>query len=267
MSTEAHFGLRQVERQLSRNALAYIETQQDLLLHLDLCTGLMAKISQLVDALDDSDADLSVIRSLTIRAGNHFTTGVALMLRGQVQAGVVMLRDVVETAFLVDFFGYEPHRIAEWRDQRDIRLKKYRPSDVRKLLDEKLGLKSSRRHTIYDAFCKFAAHPDPMGFPLQKPKSEATAKLGPFLDADLLRAGLEEAALVAVVAGLAFSDWARPRVPTLIWLGFYSLAMNWRERFEGATDPNKGDVHAMLDLLLAEHYGQADQGTQTSNDP
>lgn len=254
MSTEAHFGLRQVERKLSRHALAYIEDQQDLLVHLDLCTGLMAQLSQLVDALNEGDEDIQVIRSLTIRAGNHFTTAISLMLRGQVQAGVVMLRDVVETAFLVDLFGYEPHRIAEWRDSHDVRKKDYRPFEVRKLLDAKMGMKNSRRNTIYETFSKFAAHPDPTGFPLQKPKSAARATLGPFLDADLLRAGLEEGALVAVVAGLAFSDWARPRIPTLIWLGFYSLAMSWRERFEGAPNPSQAEVNAILDALLAEHY-------------
>src|SRR5690606_31983370 len=117
------------------------------------------------------------------------------------QVATLILRDAIETIYLVNAFSADRSLVAKWRTaDRQTLIREFGPASIRKLLDAHMGHGKSRRGEIYAKFSTLAAHPSVDGFAMLRPKDQ-DAHNGPFFDPTALRAVLEEAGMLAVQAG------------------------------------------------------------------
>ena len=73
-----------------------------------------------------------------------------LMVSGYYQCAAMIMRDLLETAFLLGFFRHNPGTISVWRTKNDaIRKKVFAPVKIRVALDEKDGFTEKKRAAAY----------------------------------------------------------------------------------------------------------------------
>ena len=102
-----------------------------------------------------------------------------------------MVRDLMETTFLLDLFQRDKTALKEWHSlPAKERKRRFSPFEVRKRLDEMDGYKEAKRATAYKMLSTYAAHASPEGFRIISPNN--MTQVGPFPDADRLTAGLQE---------------------------------------------------------------------------
>jgi hypothetical protein len=93
---------------------------------------------------ETEDEDLKLIQVLGMRTFNDFGAAVKLCLSGYYQNAALILRDVLETTFLIDLFRGDRTLIAQWRlADKASRLRDFKPVRVRTLLDNRDGLPSA----------------------------------------------------------------------------------------------------------------------------
>jgi hypothetical protein len=144
-----------------------------------------------------------IILRLTVRCFNSISASLRLASMGYWQPAFAVMRDLLETYFLLDLFNSFPEKLNEWASLDDNKiLEKYNPAKVRIMLDERDGNSEKKRQKIYKMLSAHAAHPTPNGFSLISPNSLTV--VGPFPDQDKLRAVLEELARHVYSAGLIF---------------------------------------------------------------
>lgn len=179
-----------------------IEALEDdrLLLHGEIIEQAM----NLADGLrqfETEDEDLKLIQVLGMRIFNAFGATVKLCLSGYYQNAAIILRDVLETVFLIDLFRGHPTLIVKWRTaNRAARLKEFAPVKVRTLLDDRDGFTERKRAAMYEMFSELAGHATMKGVAMLRPKG-MDAQIGPFFDITALEAVLSEAGRLAVQAG------------------------------------------------------------------
>lgn len=229
--------LHQHEERLRSEALNLLKSSTDLTFHLDLTERAMDLLNffvlQQVEEADDGRA----IQHLAIRAFNAFASVWKLTASGYHQVAAMILRDLVETIYLVNHFHDEPTRIAEWRcaDRKQLRTQ-FGPAAIRKALDARAGRIKSRREEIYVKFSNLAGHPTREGFELLRPEG-STAVIGPFMNDRLLKALLEEQGQLALQAGFAFGQFVRATTDSAnaVLHRFLAGAFEYSERFVGKT--------------------------------
>jgi hypothetical protein len=149
--------------------------------------------------------DQRAIQRLALRTFNNLGGAVRLVMAGYYQPAVMLIRDVFETAQLVELFSHKPERIAQFRTlSRKERRKRFSPSAVRDELDKMLAQGPSRRADMYSLLSRLAGHPDIDGFVMQQPVGHSDAAWGPFVQAKMLEAAAGEAAKWAAFAGSSF---------------------------------------------------------------
>src|SRR5436853_6923822 len=86
-----------------------------------------------------SDDELT-IQYFAIRLFNTTGVSIKLALGGYVQQALSHIRDVVEVAFLLDYFRTCPEQIKMWRESdKKTRLSKFGPEHIRKALERRDG--------------------------------------------------------------------------------------------------------------------------------
>lgn len=195
------FGLLEGEQALRGKSVEAIIADDQLFLHLTVIEAAMDLIDVFRQSSDGNDPDRRVVRLLGIRVFNALGAAHSLMLAGYYQNSSVILRDVLETVFLLDYFTRDQTLIERWRtlDDRE-REKQFKPFAVRVALDKLDGFTSRKREKLYKEFCALAAHPHPSGFAMLRPGG-MDAHCGPFLDPSALEAVISEAGRLAVQAG------------------------------------------------------------------
>jgi len=142
---------------------------------------------------NQTDDELT-IQYIGIRFFNSIVSALKLLLSGYYQVSVIIQRDILETGFLLDYFLSDKSKIQDWKKSSNKnRLKKYGPAAIRKALDQRDGFKEKQREHIYKLLCEYAAHPTYTGFKLVAPKG--LGEIGPFLDANYLKATIGELSL------------------------------------------------------------------------
>src|ERR1700730_2707970 len=127
------------EESLRAKALALIEADARLALHLDITVHVM-DLFDILRQFPTEDEDLKVIQVLGIRTFNAFASAIKLMLSGYSQKSALTLRDILECTFLVDLFRTERSAISRWRTaDKQVRLKEFKPIKVREALDGGVG--------------------------------------------------------------------------------------------------------------------------------
>lgn len=193
--------LYEAEEKLRQKALELVATEPRLRLHLCVVEAAMDLADTLRQSPND-DEDYKVIKLMGMRMFNALASSIKLALTGYGQNSALIMRDVLETAFLVDYFGHEPAAIARWHlADRKSRMKEFSPIRVREALDSRDGFTKRKRAEMYEMFSELAAHPTMQSAEMMRPVRGGNAVIGPFVESTSLDAVLSELGRLAIQVG------------------------------------------------------------------
>jgi hypothetical protein len=190
---------------------------------------------------ETDDEDLKLIQVLGMRTFNAFGASFKLCLSGYYQNAALIMRDVLETAFLIDLFRRDRTLIAKWRTDKAARLKDFKPVRVRTILDDLDGFTERKRGALYALFSELAGHASMEGIAMLRPNG-MDAQIGPFFDVTAFEAMLSEMGKLAVQVGEHLDGFMPdPMGKSLaVRRGFVVMKGRWIERFYGAViDPTR----------------------------
>ena len=96
-----------------------------------------------------------------MRTFNAFGASLKLALSGYTQIGVLILRDILETVFLLNLFRRDRTLIERWRfADEQTRRQEFSPAAVRKALDERDGFRGRKREEMYPHVLRACRAPD-----------------------------------------------------------------------------------------------------------
>jgi hypothetical protein len=107
-------GLHHQEEQLREKALDLVQGDQRMQLNLAIVEAAM-DLADVFRRHDTGDEDLKAIKMLGMRTFNAFGASLKLALSGYSQNSALLLRDVMETVFLIDYFAGDRSLIERWR--------------------------------------------------------------------------------------------------------------------------------------------------------
>jgi hypothetical protein len=229
--------LHHQEEQLRGKAIGFVQGDQRMQLNLAVVEAAM----DLADAfrrLDTSDEDLKAIKMLGMRTFNAFGASMKLALSGYNQNSALILRDVMETVFLIDLFAGDRTLIERWRfADKKVRMKDFGPIRVREALDLRDGFAGKIRFEIYEMFSELAAHPNMKSVLMMRPMPGGDAVIGPFMEKTAMGAVVFEIGRLAIQVGekldLFFpADWS-PGLASR--LAFAKLKQRWMATFYPTT--------------------------------
>ena len=186
------------EEALRARALERVAADARLALHVRVVENAM-DVADLLRKVPTEDEDMKVIQVLGMRTFNAFGASLKLALSGYTQNSVLILRDVLETVFLLNLFCRDRMLIERWRfADEQTRRREFSPVAVRKALDQRDGFRGRKREEMYRMFCELAAHPTMKSAYLMRPEKEGDAVIGPFIAPGTLEAVLSEMGRLAV---------------------------------------------------------------------
>ena len=171
-------------RQLSKAA---IEASADLSLHARMIERAMNMLDYIAQRRAHADEDELLLQMLAARLFNSGASSMKLLMGGYYQSTVMVMRDILETTFLLDYFHSNRDRIALWRacDEKK-RNREFGAMKVRVALDDRDGYTERKRETAYNLLCQLGTHPTYAGFQMLQSKDSNLVNIGPFFDAKLL---------------------------------------------------------------------------------
>ena len=143
--------LHSAEEHLRQKARSMIADDPRLQLHLAVTEAAM-DLADMLRQFNTSDENLKVAIILGMRTFNAFAASIKLALSGYHQNSALILRDVMETVFLLDLFAGDPSLIERWRfADKKARMKDLSPVKVREALDDRDG--SHRKSALRCTSC------------------------------------------------------------------------------------------------------------------
>ncbi len=193
--------LHGIEEELRREATALVEGDNRFALHLSVIEHAM-DLADLLRQFPTDDEDMKVVQMLGMRIFNAFGASVKLALSGYVQNSALIMRDILETVFLLNLFKGDRTAIERWRfaDKKE-RMKNFSPVRVREALDARDGFHSKKRAALYELFSELAGHPTMKSVAMMRPQKGGDAVIGPFIEASSLEAVLSEMGQLGVQVG------------------------------------------------------------------
>jgi hypothetical protein len=189
------------EEFLRGKAIDLLAGDERLRLHLAITEAAM-DLADVLRQFDTADEDLKVIQLLGMRTFNAFGASVKLALSGYSQNSALILRDVLETIFLIDYFAGDRTLIERWRfADKKARRKEFGPVKVREALDTRDGFTSKKRFAMYEMFSELAAHATMKSAFMMRPRRHGDAVIGPFMEATTLEAVVSEMGRLAIQLG------------------------------------------------------------------
>ena len=214
-----------------QKAHSMIADDDRLRLHLAVTEAAM-DLADMLRKFDTSDENPKVAQVLGMRTFNAFAASIKLTLSGYHQNSALILRDVMETVFLLDLFAGDPSLIERWRfADKKARMKDFSPLKVREALDARDGFTSKKRFEMYELFSELAGHPNMKSSWMMRPQKDGDAVIGPFMEATSLEAVISEMGRLAVQVGEQLdrffsADWG---IPSRV--AFAHLKQGWLNRF------------------------------------
>jgi hypothetical protein len=189
------------EELLREKAKSIIDADPRYVLHLNIVEHSMDLVDMLRQFPTD-DEDMKVIKVLGLRLFNAFGASVKLALSGYSQNCALLMRDILETVFLISLFEGDRAAISRWRhaDKKEYR-KHFSPVRVREALDKRDGFSGKKRAEMYELFSELAGHPTMKSHLMLRPEKGGDAVIGPFIERTTLDAALSEMGRLAVQAG------------------------------------------------------------------
>lgn len=225
--------LYQEEEVLRQRALEAVADDPHLILHLIVVEQAM----DLADALrrhETIDEDLKVIQMLGMRVFNAFGASLKLALSGYGQNSALLMRNILETTFLLNLFNGDRAAIKRWRmsDKKE-RMKQFSPVRVREALDARDGFTGKKRAEVYDLFSELAGHPNVRSVLMMRPQKEGDAVIGPFIETGALSAVLSELGKLAVQVGEILTPFFPATHGEESRRSFATGKLNWLSTFYG----------------------------------
>jgi hypothetical protein len=233
--TSLHFQ----EEQLRGKALEVVTRDAKLQLHL-IVTEAAMDLADVLRQYPTSDEDLKVIQILGMRTFNAFGASIKLALSGYGQNSALVMRDILETTFLLDYFRSDRALIGRWRttDKRT-RREEFSPVKIRMALDARDGFTGKKRAEIYGMFSELAGHPSMKSAFMMRPERDGDAVLGPFMEDTTLEAVLSEMGRLAIQVGEQLHDFfpadCRDALPSRT--AFAVLKRRWMATFYPSSPP------------------------------
>jgi hypothetical protein len=194
--------LHQGEEFLRTKTYEAIEADEDLSRHVAVTERIMDFLNVLsAKPPSKEDEDTKAVRLLGMRLFNGCAAALQLIVTGYYQNAAMIMRDLLETVFLLGFLGLDRTKISEWRTADDATRKKvFAPIKIRTALDENDGFTGKKRAEAYNILSELASHPTYKGFRMLAPKG-SEHHCGPFFDFSVLKPLIEQLASLAVQAG------------------------------------------------------------------
>jgi hypothetical protein len=185
--------LHEQEESLRPVLLGLIEASESRRDHFRLVGEAMSVLHGFTRDHEHMNEEELTIQFLGIRVLNSATVSIKLALSGYYQAAFVHVRDILETAFLIDFLRTNRDKIRAWMTADSKTLQNvFRPFAIRKALDGRDGYKLGNRTKMYRELSEFATHASYRGFRLTS-KGDL-GEIGGFVDEKWLTAWVEEMA-------------------------------------------------------------------------
>jgi hypothetical protein len=230
--------LHNAEEQLRQKARSMIAGDPRLQLHLAVTEAAM-ELADTLRQFNTSDENLKVAIILGMRTFNAFAASIKLALAGYHQNSALILRDVMETVFLLDLFAGDPSLINRWRfADKKARMKDFSPMKVREALDDRDGVKSKKRFEMYELFSELAGHPNMKSSWMMRPQKDGDAVIGPFMEATALGAVISEMGRLATQVGEQLNRYFPADLEHGLSsrIAFAKLKQNWIGTFYPAED-------------------------------
>ena len=239
------------EECLRLKSLEAIEADEDLSRHVALIEKAMDVLNVLsTNPPPGEDEDAKAVRLLGMRLFNGCAAAFQLIVSGYYQNAAMIMRDLLETVFLLGFFRLYPGKISDWRTANDAARKKvFAPVKIRIALDEKDGFTEKKRAAAYELLCELASHPTYKGLQMLAPKGQGH-HCGPFFDSTALKPLIEELVKLAIQAGTNYSLFfeREMKAEMEIRISFMEACGEWMERYFGQPFERK-KINEMKALL------------------
>jgi hypothetical protein len=223
------------EERLRDQHKKFIESKEDLKDHISIIHEAMNVVWALThDHAHRSDDELT-IQFLGIRIFNLAAASIKLAYAGYYQSAFSAVRDLLETAFLLDYLVSNQTQIPIWKNGTKDQLKgMFGPNAVRNALDKRDGFKEGKRKEIYDLISHHATHATPSGFKLTV--KNQLGEIGPFYSENNFDAWAQELVKVMSSVGLVFGKMFHKLEPklTLTKASYFDHLNNWRKKYFGA---------------------------------
>ena len=189
------------EEGLRAKALALVANDDRMALHLNVVERAM-DLSDVLRQYNTDDEDLKVIQMLGMRIFNAFGASIKLAFSGYSQNSALIMRDILETVFLLDLFQSDHTQIEQWRFADETTIwKKFSPARVREKLDKRDGFTEKKRAEAYKMFSELAGHPTMKSHYMLRPHKEGDAFIGPFIEEGTILATVSEMGRLAFQVG------------------------------------------------------------------
>jgi len=229
--------LHQGEEGVRQLSIAAIGVDTGLSLHAGAVEAAMTALDHFTRGYQTEDQDQLIIQLLGIRLFNGAATTLKQLLSGYYQVTVSSVRDVLETANLVDYFTIDRSLVSKWRTADDKeRWKQFKPAVVRDALSRRDGGNAKKnRVSIYSALSSYGTHPSPKGFRMLRREPNGLAQIGPFFELLTLKALLAELAKTVVPSGMHVirNFEIRTQLDHLTAIGYLDMSDRWSAYFFG----------------------------------
>jgi hypothetical protein len=238
---------------------AAIVASQDLSLHAVMIERAMSALDYMIKRHVHSNDDELTIQMLGIRLFNSGASAMRLVMGGYYQTAVMVMRDILETTFLLDFFYSNRGEIAAWRacDERQ-RNNRFGAMKIRIALDDRDGFTERKREAAYKLLCELGSHPTHKGFQMLMTKGSNLANVGPFFELASLDAVLSELAKLMMQAGGQFRFFEEKTLTDYrVMIEYLTMQADWADHFFGhKTDraPIK-EIQTMVENIGRREFG------------
>lgn len=221
-------------RQLSKAA---IEASEDLSLQARMIERSMNMLDHVAKRRPHADDDELVLQMLAARLFNSGASSIKLLMGGYYQSTVMVMRDILETTFLLDYFHSNRSQIAVWRtcDERK-RNREFGAMKIRIALDDRDGFTERKREAAYNLLCQLGTHPTFSGFQMLQAKGSNMVIVGPFFEPASLDAVLSELAKTIMQAGAQTRHADKQTLDDYrMSLDYLATQGDWAHHFFGST--------------------------------
>jgi hypothetical protein len=232
---------------------AAIEASEDLSLHARMIERAMNMLDYMSKRCPHSGEDELVLQMLAARLFNSGASAMKLLMGGYYQSTVALMRDILETTFLLDFFHSNRDQIAVWRacDEKK-RNREFGAMKIRMSLDDRDGYTERKREAAYQLLCQLGTHPTYTGFQMLQAKGSNKIIVGPFFEPASLDAVLSELAKTIMQSG-AQARHAKERNldDYRMSIDYLTAQADWSEHFFGhKMDRSKiAEIQALIDEI------------------
>lgn len=245
-----HF-LHSGEEVARQKSIALIEDDEPLSRHVEMIETIMDLLQFYRMDYAEKDENQLIVKLLGARIYNAIGAAIKLILGGYYQAAGQQIRDILETAFLLDYFSTDKALIQRWKVVAEPeRMKEFNLAKIREVLDARDGFTEKKRMEHYKLLSSIAGHPTFAGFAMLRPTPGADAHMGPFFVPALLNATIQELVKVSISGWENFKWFSKPEtLPQLrATLRYLETSVDWVENtYEKPMD--RTDIDAVKTIL------------------